>query len=223
MEFQGSLEVSDESFVGTAGGPVGSPMGAEFAGGLVLPTSPVLSPRAKTSLRLKYEAESEVIRKKIGDLESIRGQLGLTQRKIAQLLLVDPSAWTRWTKPGEKAPPHVYRMLQWYLALQDKYPALDVNFWLNTVAKRPEVENQETKALLKEIGILKARIAVLEAASESGAGPVLSAAPREEVTIRMPEPKKQTKAVEKESNLPRILFFVMLAAAVAALIFGFRA
>lgn len=26
-------------------------------------------------------------------------------------------------------------MLQWYLALQDKYPALDVNFWLSTVAR----------------------------------------------------------------------------------------
>jgi hypothetical protein len=120
-------------------------------------------------------------------------------------------------------------MLQWYLALQDKYPALDVNFWLNTVSKRPEVENQETKALLKEISVLKARIAVLEAASESGAGPavrpVLRAEidTREEVTIRMPERAKQTKAIEKESTLPRVLFFVMLAAAVAALIFGFRA
>jgi transcriptional regulator with XRE-family HTH domain len=91
--------------------------------------------RAKSALRLKYEAETEIIRRKLGDLEAIRSQLGLSQRKMAQLLLVDPSAWTRWTKGGEKAPPHVYRMLQWYLALEEKYPALDVNFWLSTVAQ----------------------------------------------------------------------------------------
>lgn len=104
--------------------------------------------RAKSALRLKYEAESEVIQKKLGDLEAIRSQLGLSQRKMAQLLLVDPSAWTRWTKGGEQAPPHVFRMLQWYLALEEKYPALDVNFWLSTVsqvndqARVPELESQ---------------------------------------------------------------------------------
>jgi transcriptional regulator with XRE-family HTH domain len=93
--------------------------------------------RAKSSLRLKYEAETQVIERKLGDLEAIRQQLGLSQRKIAQLLLVDPSAWTRWTKGVDQAPPHIYRMLQWYLALEEKYPALDVNFWLNTVAQMP--------------------------------------------------------------------------------------
>ena len=93
--------------------------------------------RAKTSLRLRYEAEAHVIEKKIGDLEAIRMKLGLSQRKIAQLLLVDPSAWTRWTKGADQAPPHIYRMLSWYLALEEKYPALDVNFWLNTVAQLP--------------------------------------------------------------------------------------
>lgn len=104
--------------------------------------------RAKSALRLKYEAESEVIRRKLGDLEAIRSQLGLSQRKMAQLLLVDPSAWTRWTKGGETVPPHVYRSLQWYLALEEKYPALDVNFWLSTVSqvnersRVPELESQ---------------------------------------------------------------------------------
>jgi transcriptional regulator with XRE-family HTH domain len=84
---------------------------------------------------LKYEAEVGVIRKKLGDLDEIREQLGLTQRKMCQLLLVDPSAWTRWTRDEEDAPPHIYRMLQWYLALEEKYPALDVNFWLSTVSR----------------------------------------------------------------------------------------
>lgn len=91
--------------------------------------------RSRSSLRLRYEAEVLTIKKKIGDLEYIRETLGLTQRKICQLLLVDPSAWTRWTKRGEDAPPHIYRALQWYLAIQDKYPALDVNFWLSTVSR----------------------------------------------------------------------------------------
>ena len=71
-------------------------------------------------------------KKKLGHLEDIRKQLGLSQRKMAQLLLVDPSAWTRWTRSGERAPPHIYRALQWYLALEEKYPALDVGFWLNS-------------------------------------------------------------------------------------------
>ncbi len=105
-----------------------------FAEGTSGARSPSKS-RAKSSLRLKYEAETQVISRKLGDLESIRGQLGLSQRKMAQLLLVDPSAWTRWTKGNDEAPPHIYRMLQWYLALENKYPALDVNFWLNTVAQ----------------------------------------------------------------------------------------
>lgn len=98
------------------------------------PEGPSLG-RARSSQRLRYEAEAGMIEKKIGDLELIRNQLGLSQRKICQLLLVDPSAWTRWTRAGEKAPPHIYRALQWYLLLQEKYPALDVNFWLSTVAR----------------------------------------------------------------------------------------
>ncbi len=104
--------------------------------------------RAKSSLRIKYEAEIHVIERKLGDLESIREKLGLTQRKMAQLLLVDPSAWTRWTKCEAAAPPHIYRMLQWYLALEDKYPALDVNFWLNTVSQVSEkrLDSETTRA-----------------------------------------------------------------------------
>lgn len=64
---------------------------------------------------------------------------------MAQLLLVDPSAWTRWTKGGDEAPPHIYRMLQWYLALEEKYPALDVKFWLQTVTQLPDQTSQLVK------------------------------------------------------------------------------
>lgn len=90
--------------------------------------------RARSSLRQRYEAEARVIEKRLGGLESVRESLGLSQRKMAQLLLVDPSAWTRWTS-GDAAPPHIWRALAWYLALQDKYPALDAAFWLQGVAR----------------------------------------------------------------------------------------
>lgn len=78
--------------------------------------------RLKTPLRMKYEAECEVIRKKLGDLDDIRRKLGLTQRKICQLLMVDPSAWSRWQKKETQVPPHIYRSLQWYMALIEKSP-----------------------------------------------------------------------------------------------------
>lgn len=93
------------------------------------------SPRARSSLRQRYEAEARVIERRIGGLEQAREMLGLSQRKMAQLLLVDPSAWTRWTQSEQGAPPHVWRALAWYLALQEKYPALDAAFWLQGVAR----------------------------------------------------------------------------------------
>jgi transcriptional regulator with XRE-family HTH domain len=112
--------------------------------------------RAKTSLRIRYEAEVQVIKRKLGNLEDIRKTLGLSQRKISQLLFVDPSAWTRWTKGGDEAPPHIYRMLQWYLALEDKYPALDTGFWLSTVARISEpARNQLLERELKDLQMLE--------------------------------------------------------------------
>jgi transcriptional regulator with XRE-family HTH domain len=103
-------------------------------------------PRVKTSLRMHYEAQAEVVRKQVGDLEEIRGKLGLSQRKICQLLMVDPSAWSRWTKRGsEAAPPHIYRALHWYLILQEKIPGLTPQYF---IGKDPEVLHQ---AALREI------------------------------------------------------------------------
>lgn len=93
------------------------------------------TPRVRSSLRQRYEAEAKVIERRIGGLEKAREALGLSQRKMAQLLLVDPSAWTRWTQTEAGAPPHVWRSLAWYLALQEKYPALDAAFWLQGVAR----------------------------------------------------------------------------------------
>ena len=73
-----------------------------------------------TSQKLKYSAEVSVIKSKLGDIEDIRNQLGISQRKISQLLMVDPSAWTRWVQGKTPTPAHIYRSLQWYMALIEK-------------------------------------------------------------------------------------------------------
>lgn len=99
-----------------------------------------LGPRSKTSLRMHYEAQVSVIQKQIGNLEEIRGNLGLSQRKISQLLLVDPSSWTRWVKHGDEAPPHIWRALQWYLALREKIPGLTPNYFLGS---NPQILHQK--------------------------------------------------------------------------------
>jgi hypothetical protein len=83
---------------------------------------PVGETRIKSSNRMVYEAEVLFLKNQNGDLEVIRERLGLSRRKICQLLLVDPSAWTRWTAPGNEAPPHIYRALDWYLAGMEKDP-----------------------------------------------------------------------------------------------------
>lgn len=85
----------------------------------------------------KYQKQVEKIIDKHGDLEAIRARLDLSQRQMCQLLFVDPSAWSRWLKSGGP-PAHIYRSLEWYLALNDKFPALDVDFWLNTRLKIPD-------------------------------------------------------------------------------------
>lgn len=102
-----------------------------------------LKTRVKTSNRMNYEAQVDVIRKQIGDLEAIRGKLNLSQRKMAQLLLVDPSAWSRWTTPGESAPPHIYRALQWYMTLQEQVPGLNAAYFLqkDTNGLKMEIQN----------------------------------------------------------------------------------
>lgn len=84
----------------------------------------------KTPIRLNYEAQVQVIRNQVGDLEAIRSNLGLSQRKMAQLLLVDPSSWSRWTQKGHEVPPHIYRALHWYMILQEKVPGLNASYFL---------------------------------------------------------------------------------------------
>jgi len=106
------------------------------------------SEKAKTSQRIHYEAQVEVIKRQIGSLESARVQLGLSARKMCQLLLVDPSAWTRWKKEGD-APPHIWRALQWYLTLQEKIPGLTAQYF---IGKDPEVLQATT---LKRVQLIE--------------------------------------------------------------------
>ena len=75
--------------------------------------------KGKGTYGLAYASTVEQIKKQIGDLESIRQNLGMSRRQICQILLVNPSAWTRWTKSNEGAPPHFYRALQWLIYIHN--------------------------------------------------------------------------------------------------------
>lgn len=106
--------------------------------------------RVQSSLRMKYAAEVQLIIGKWGSLEAMRNTLGLSQRKVCQLLLVDPSAWTRWTRSDSEAPPHIYRSLSWFLSLQEKHPELSPFHYLQTVA-RPQVPTSEIKKISEQM------------------------------------------------------------------------
>jgi hypothetical protein len=51
-----------------------------------------------------------------GDLEAVRGRLGLSKKKISELFWVEPSAWTRWTRGVSQPPEHIYRAIDLYLS-----------------------------------------------------------------------------------------------------------
>jgi len=104
--------------------------------------------KSKTSLRMLYEAKSNVIRKQLGGLKGIQNELQLSQRKLAQLLMVDPSTWTRWIKNENSMPPHIWRSLEWYLALQEKIPGITPHHFIGKSAD--EVEEQ-FEVLQKEL------------------------------------------------------------------------
>ena len=72
--------------------------------------------------REKNELTASLIKKQIGDIEQIRAFMGLNKKRMCELLLIDPSTWTRWTTGKTQPPPSVYRTLQWGLAVMDKHP-----------------------------------------------------------------------------------------------------
>lgn len=115
-----------------------------------------------STLNDRFRFEVDQIKEKTGGLEAIRKTLGLSQRRICLLLLVDPSAWTRWNKTGQDAPPHVYRALQWLLALQDRYPELKNPYWLAGLVQTnhpPPSGIAEFEKTHQEIQKLKAAVA----------------------------------------------------------------
>jgi hypothetical protein len=91
---------------------------------------PPKNDRKKTEIRMHFDGEVEIIKKQIGTLEEVRIKLDLSARKMCQLLMVDPSAWNRWTTGVTPPPPHIYRALQWYMMLNDKLPGVDPRFFL---------------------------------------------------------------------------------------------
>lgn len=118
---------------------------------------------AKSALKIQYEAEKKVIVDKIGDLESIRNELGLSKRKMAQLLMVDPSAWTRWTREEGNAPHSVYRSLQWYLALIEKEPA-----WhpANSFNRYNSMRGEKAISLENQVHLLQEKVKTLQNEAE---------------------------------------------------------
>lgn len=122
----------------------------------------------ESPLRLKYRAEVGVIQRQIGGLEEIRQKLGLSQRKMAQLLLVDPSAWSRWVKE-DSAPPHVFRALEWYMLLTKEAPSHAHSYWISTVqgqvrniVKQSPAERRRTDEMEAQVLILRSQIRQLK-------------------------------------------------------------
>lgn len=80
--------------------------------------------RPKTALRLKYEAEVRAFKNRYFSIENVRKTLGFSRRKMCQLLMVDPSAWSRWMKDESRIPPHIYRSIEWLILAEEKNPDL---------------------------------------------------------------------------------------------------
>lgn len=125
--------------------------------------SELLSPEIRRKER--YRLEVDFLREKIGPLEEVRAQLGLSQRKMSELLLVDPASWSRWVKKGA-APGYIYKSLQWFLALRERHPEVATFAWLQT-----QSDEKNSHYLEHEIQQLKAQIQDLQNLSQaSGRG-----------------------------------------------------
>ena len=106
--------------------------------------------------RDRYLLERQRIQEEIGDLNQILRTLGINQRRACQLLLVDPSAWTRWNKT--EAPPHVYQALRWLIRLKKTQPEV-----LGPVDFGGRLDQMQTKTQAK-IGELEKGLAMVEKA-----------------------------------------------------------
>lgn len=124
-----------------------------------LPNSEEKKQPSKRTLREEYLLEKEEIKFTVGDLEQIRLKLGLSQRKICQLLLVDPSAWTRWIQSSDGAPPHVYQALRWLIQLKDQNPRYLASPQLDSKMDRiKQTLHNKIKSLEEEMASLQREI-----------------------------------------------------------------
>ena len=96
--------------------------------------------------REKNELTAELIRKQIGSIEQIRLSMGLNKKRMCELLLIDPSTWTRWCSGKTPVPPTVYRTLQWGLAVMDKHPEFHP-LMISKINTTSESTTNKTKSL----------------------------------------------------------------------------
>lgn len=127
-----------------------------------LSTTEATSEKALRELKLRdqYLLEKARIIDDIGDLESIRLSLGLSQRKLCKLLLVDPSAWTRWIKTD--APPHIYQALNWLVQLRKTNPDAMLSQSLDSKVDLVQIiVKKKTESLEREVLDLKEKLNIL--------------------------------------------------------------
>jgi hypothetical protein len=120
--------------------------------------------RIKSSNRMLYEAQVKAIRQQVGELEDIREKMGLSQRKICQLLMVDPSAWNRWTQEDGTAPPHIWRALQWYFALKKELPGINESYFLGHEFRLRDQDSQKTRInqVVSQVQLLSEEVVALK-------------------------------------------------------------
>ena len=97
------------------------------------------SENLSSGLRAKYASETQVLRHKLGGLKALAGKHDLNQRKLAGILMVDPASVNRWFKDESKVPPYIWRLLDYYFALEIA-PDRDVTRHLRTQIDKLEVE-----------------------------------------------------------------------------------
>jgi hypothetical protein len=111
------------------------------------------------SARDKNELTADLIKKQIGDIEQVRALMGLNKRRMCELLLIDPSTWTRWTTGKTPPPTWVYRTLQWGLAVMDKHPEfhplMAKQGVFDTQTSKPITNEKEVFKLIKEVQDIK--------------------------------------------------------------------
>lgn len=161
----------------------------------------------KSNMRERYELEVAEIKLRYGTLEDMRAKLGLTKRRMAEFLLVDPSAWTRWTSEEntENAPLHVYKTMSFLMAQFEENPAqFDENKRLLAEADFKSIQTHLKKDLSQQVA------PVLEDARQSL---------REEIFRELEQLKKMAQTHEELSFGWKILLMLNSVAVLYLILF----